>query len=233
MTTKEDLENNKTDYLVSVAKASLGVVPGIGSILGELVGSIIPNQRIDRVTKYLIELNEKLEQIPTEKLSKLLSNEGFIDLLEESFHQASKIFSNERRNYIITLVVNGVSHEEANLAESKFLLKLLQEINDIEFIWLLSFSSKTLDENREFYLKHRGILDPYSDEKSVQDAKREEYFNDGYKFHLERLGLIKTSIKYELKQNRYDGKQEIVRSGSEKAKITPLGTLLLKTIGLI
>jgi hypothetical protein len=42
-----DLAPSSVDYVVSVAKASLGVVPFVGSLLAEIAGTLIPNQRID------------------------------------------------------------------------------------------------------------------------------------------------------------------------------------------
>ncbi len=44
----ETLELQKMDYVASAAKAALGVVPFAGSLLVELAGTVIPNQRINR-----------------------------------------------------------------------------------------------------------------------------------------------------------------------------------------
>ena len=53
MTNEEELENNKTDLIISFSKSIVGVVPIAGPLLSELVGQVIPNQRIDRLTKYI------------------------------------------------------------------------------------------------------------------------------------------------------------------------------------
>lgn len=69
-----NLNNNLTDYLASLAKGVIGVFPAEfgSSIISEIVTSIIPNQRVDRIAKYCKELGNKLNAIPLEKLNALL-----------------------------------------------------------------------------------------------------------------------------------------------------------------
>lgn len=238
MTLKEDLENSKTDYLTSVAKATLGMVPYLGSFLSEIVGSIIPNQRMDRLSKYLVELNETLEKIPVEKLSAFLNNEAFLDLIEESFLQASRVLTEERRRYIISVISHGLSEENIKIEESKYILKLLQEINDTEIIWLMSFYlySSSFNESQKYIEKNKGILQEYIPDEPQEIRINRLAFSDGYKEHLERLGLIETEIKYALDERRISYSESVkksVRTDSKKTKITALGVILLRKIGLI
>lgn len=238
MTLKDDLEKNRTDYLVSVAKATVGIVPGIGSFLSEIVESIIPNQRIDRLTKYLIELNEKLEKIPVEKLSTFLNNEAFIDLIEESFLHASRVLTDERRQYIISIILNGLSDENIKLEESKYLLKLLQEINDAEIIWLRWFYlySSSFKESKEYVEKNKSILQENIPHEPKDIRINRLAFSNGYKEHLGRLGLITTEIKYALNEKKLSSSESIQKNiniDSKKTKITSLGLILLNEIGLI
>ena len=48
----DPLANRVPDYVVTAAKAALGAVPLAGSLLAELAGSIIPNQRIERIVAF-------------------------------------------------------------------------------------------------------------------------------------------------------------------------------------
>jgi len=48
----DSLKPKTMDYVASVAKAVLAEVPFVGSLLVELAGVVIPNQRLDRVAKY-------------------------------------------------------------------------------------------------------------------------------------------------------------------------------------
>lgn len=49
-----------TDYAVMLTKASIGALPVIGPLMTEVIGSIIPNQRIDRIAELARILDEKL-----------------------------------------------------------------------------------------------------------------------------------------------------------------------------
>ena len=85
----DNLENNKTDLLVSATKLAVGFIPIAGSLLSELVVNLIPNQRIDRLSKYVKELEVRISNLSTDKIKSLLNNDDFIDLIEEGFIQAS------------------------------------------------------------------------------------------------------------------------------------------------
>jgi hypothetical protein len=230
----DNLDNNTNDLLVSVAKSVVGIVPIAGSLLSELVGVLIPNQRIDRLTKYVIELDEKISKIPSEKINSLLKNDEFIDLIEEGFVQASRAITDVRRNYIASIISNGISDETIQLNESKQLLKILAELNDIEIIWLRFYSVLTTTGDEEFRQNHKNIL---TDIQIFMGADNETLtrsaIQNSYKVHLERLELIEHRIKVDNKTKmpefeRFTGKPK--KSGST---ITILGRLLLKQIGLI
>ncbi len=48
----ESLKNQFIDYVCATSRAVLGPIPVVGSALAELVTSVIPNQRIDRVAEF-------------------------------------------------------------------------------------------------------------------------------------------------------------------------------------
>ena len=152
---RDDLEQDKTDVLVVAAKSVLGAVPFAGPILSEIIGNVIPNQRVDRIAKYLKKLDERLSRIDRKKIDNALSSEEGIDLFEEGFVQASRSLTDERRKYISNVVANGVDNETIEYLESKFILKLLQELNEQEIIWLRFFMVPTIGGDDEFRKKHR------------------------------------------------------------------------------
>ena len=52
MTEKDNnLNASFLDHRVATYKAIAGLIPGFGSILSEVVGAIIPDQRMDRLVK--------------------------------------------------------------------------------------------------------------------------------------------------------------------------------------
>lgn len=228
------LKSDKTDLIASAAKSVVGAVPIVGSLLTELVGTIIPNQRIDRLSKYLVHLETKLSAIPIDKVNLLLSNAGFIDLIEEGFTQASRAITDERRIYIATLISNGISSEKLQLEESKSLLRLLQELSDIEIIWLRHYLVGNASEDNAFREKHKNLLTNIPDVLGADElTKTKMALQQSYKGNLERLKLIsyiyqvdkKTGIP---KLNTYTGEQS-----KAATLVTTLGRLLLKEIGII
>ncbi|MFH4238091.1 hypothetical protein WAJ08_20465, partial [Acinetobacter baumannii] len=98
MTEKDNnLNASFLDHRVATYKAIAGLIPGFGSILSEVVGAIIPDQRMDRLVKYIKILDTKVQKINSDLLEIAKQNELAIDLIEEGFVQASRSLSNERR----------------------------------------------------------------------------------------------------------------------------------------
>ena len=229
---RDDLEQDKTDVLVVAAKSVLGAVPFAGPILSEIIGNVIPNQRVDRIAKYLKKLDERLSRIDRKKIDNALSSEEGIDLFEEGFVQASRSLTDERRKYISNVVANGVDNETIEYLESKFILKLLQELNEQEIIWLRFFMVPTIGGDEQFRKKHKNVLDPVrahlgSDQRTIEKAS----LQDSYIEHLERLGLIRSH--YHMDRNtgmpefdKFSGKPSVSYRG-----LTPIGRMILKQIG--
>lgn len=233
-TAKDSLENNKNDLIASAAKSVLGIVPIAGSLLSELVGNLIPNQRIDRLTKYVKELDEKLSQIPSEKMSSLIENEDFIDLVEEGFVQASRAITDERRKYIASVVANGITDEAIKLNESKYLLKILQELNDNEIIWLRYYLVPTNDGDEEFRNRHKNILEHIETYIGVDnETLSKSAIQKSYIEHLERLELIDQKIRFDRSKGIPQYNASTGKPKKSSTNITTFGRLLLKQIGVI
>jgi len=233
------IENEKNlnatflDHRVGAYKAIVGLVPGFGSILSEIVGAIIPDQRMDRLVQYIKILDEKVQQIDSELLEIVRANEAVIDLMEEGFVQASRSLTNERRVYISNLVCNGISDESKNYSDSKYVLKLLGELNDQEVIWLRSFLNPAIGGDQEFHRKHENVLKPIRTHIGVDDSILEQKdIQESYKLHLERLGLIRPIYKVDKKTKFPKFNNQGLPEISYRL-ITPLGKLMLKRIGLL
>jgi hypothetical protein len=231
-----EIKYNKTDLIVSASKSVLGAIPFAGSLLSELVGELIPNQRLERLTKYVIELDEKLSKISSEMLDSLKDKIDFIDLIEEGFVQASRAITDVRRQYISSIIANGISDEDVSLNDSKYLLKILQELNDVEIIWLRYYIHPYMGGDDEFREVHKNVLTPISvymgsDRKTMVKASIQE----SYKEHLNRLELIESKIKLDdslgVSVPVYDKFSKKPKTSS--TSVTNLGRLLLKQIGLI
>ncbi|QEY50928.1 hypothetical protein [Legionella longbeachae] len=186
-----ELENTKVDQLVSALK-SIGSLHPAGSILTEIICSIIPNQRIDRIVNYVQELNRRITNIEMEHLQKKFLQPEFIDLFEDSCIQASKALGDERLKYLASILVNGIHEENLKYFRSKRYLSILSELTDQEVIVLGSYYYPST-RNLEYHVRHEKLLRPKratfaSDNSEVED----ETVFESILFHLCRLGLLDT-----------------------------------------
>ena len=234
--TKKDNQienNNGADWAAILARLATGAIPFAGTFLGEMVTAIIPGQRIDRIAKFVNELNDAIEKMPSEIMQKLKENEEFIDLLEQSFIQATRAKSDERRNYIVNLVCYGITDDAAKANDAKHLLGLLTELNDNEVIWLRYFYDQSIGGRHDFRETHKNILQTITPTmESSKDELEQAALQSSYKAHLERLSLIKHKIKT---QDRA-GTPEFNKDGTPKttsSRTTMLGDMLLTSIGLL
>lgn len=189
------LDQNARDHLVSLAKGAVGALPFIGSIVSEIIESVIPNQRFDRVVIFLKTLEEKVSGID-EKLKnfeKNLQTEEGINLLEEGIFQASRAVSDERKQRLARLVSRALSEEELKYQESRKLLNIYHELTDQEIVWLIYYSLNPVlgkGPHTAWVEKHPEILKPVSREMGAPREQHERgALQDSYKSTLMRLGL--------------------------------------------
>lgn len=231
---EDRLKSNKSDWAAMVSRAGLSAVPIAGSFLAELVGALIPNQRIDRIAKFANELNDRLEAMPEEVVDRLRNDEEFIDLIEESFIRASRVNSDERRRYIVNIVQNGISDEDAGINNAKYLLGLLSELNDNEVIWLRYFHEVTMKEKANFQALHENVLTRVQVViGSSEEVRRQGAVQESYKEHLERLGLIKHNIRMNRDRTGPEYDKSTGRPNVSFSQTTTLGDMLLDNIGLL
>lgn len=225
-TNKSDLAPTSADYVASSAKTALGTVPFIGSLLAEIAGIVIPNQRIDRVVAFAKELDERLASLEQEFVRSQLTNENFTDLMEESLRQATRAMTEERREYIASIIANSLSSEHIEYAEAKHLLRIPGEINDVEMVWLRFYLVPTIGADKEYREKHNSILKHIPAVMGAsQGVLDKSTLQDSYKEHLAELGLLER--KYEM-----DTRGTEMRLKIKGYNITRLGRLLLCEAGL-
>jgi hypothetical protein len=225
------LSPSATDYVVSAAKSALGTIPFVGSLLTEIAGSIIPNQRVDRIAKFAEELDHRISEIEKAKLIESIKNEEFTDLIEETIRQAARSTSDERRSYLASIIANGLESDDITFSESKELAKLLSQLSDIEVIWLRSYQVITIGGDKEFRSKHADVLERVTPTLgSARGLVDRAAIQGKYQKHLVDLGLIKGVIAKDR-----DGNPALESSGDFKIsyyQITSLGDFLLRWIGI-
>ena len=77
--TIEDTEESPKDVSVATLKGALGGIPLLGELLAEITSGAIPNQRVDRIGKFLRILDIKLQEMgeDIETLKEKMTDEGF------------------------------------------------------------------------------------------------------------------------------------------------------------
>ena len=227
------LKSKLPDYSAAIGRAGANLIPFVGPVLAEIIGVTIPNQRTDRIVKFAEDLNNRLINLEEGLLELHSHDEEFTDLVEEAIRQAAHSLSDERRGYIASMVVNGLTAESINFAESRHLLCLLEEINDIEVVWLRYYREPLMNGDTDFREKNKDVLTHLiAYIGSSKDIVNKRALQESYKEHLSQIGLLehryKTDRQTKLPEfNSISGAMEI--SGY---RLTTLGSLLLDEIGL-
>lgn len=223
----KELQAQAIDYVASSVKLTLGAIPVAGPLLAEIAGSAIPNQRLDRIADFAQKLGSRIDHLEQATLSRSLKDEKFTDLAEEAMLQAARAVSDERRRYLASLVGKSLSNDEISHEESKHLLRMLNELNDVEVLWLRYHQTSYRNQDIEFKKRHAAVFDPIMPTLAEPQARHDaKALQESYKSHLERLGLL--TRKYD------DPDTRPLLSSPDRFDyvIAPLGRLLLRTIDL-
>ncbi len=213
-------------------KGALGAVPLVGGLLAEIAGQFIPQQRVDRIEDFMRYLDARIDGLDAETLRARLADPERLDVLEEGVIQSTRALSTARREYIASIVGNGISGDNKAKIEAKRMLKLLREVDDDQII-ILAGKLIRHQRDREFQERHVAVFDPL---RVHMQSEREEFDRAALyelaRVELVRLGLLaprfKTPKKGELPD--FDPKTGMMKQASRD--ITPLGRMLLRQVGL-
>ena len=224
------MDTKATDIAAIITKGGLGAIPYLGPLAAEIIGSLIPNQRIDRIVSLLKTLESKIDEEEKAKVEKRMLEEKSIDLMEDGFMQAARALSEERIEYIASLLKNSLTNEDLEHIAYKRLLFLLDELNDVEVLILKAYSMP-MDQYFEFWSKHN-LNKPSVHLGSSQEEVDKHAIHETYEANLGRLGLLE--IRFE-KPRPEELPEFDEKTGMLKAQgyyITSLGRLLLRSIDL-
>lgn len=215
-----ELGKNATDRITAIARALTGAVPGVGSVLAEVITNAIPKQRLDRVADFVVLLAQEVENLSA---SDKLSQASNIPLIEEGISQASRAFSDARRQFLAKCVAQGVdANDVAKLGELK-ILQLLGELGDDDLLLL------DANNERDGWAKLRALKPPMVFVNDDDEARaKEELYRASYR-KLVSLGLLNFSMSTdELGLPKYE------RSGELQGHhhVSSLGRRLLVRAGL-
>ena len=100
MNDKVSLAVKPIDHVASTVRGVLGAIPIAGPLLAEVAGTLIPNQRVERLTEFTEILSKRLSELEEALLEKCLSDEDFTETLEESLRQ---VFLARRRRVVVSI----------------------------------------------------------------------------------------------------------------------------------
>jgi len=159
-----------------------------------------------------------------------MKTEEFNDLLEEGVIQASRALTDERREYIASLLKNSITNEKLTHIEEKKLLALLGELNDAEIL-TLKFYSLMADEKRKFAELHSDLFAPIDMSHGAPEENIDRgALRNSYRNKLMEIRLLEPVYKRPEKGKlpEFDEKTGQLKATSLKA--TWLGKLLLRYI---
>ena len=126
-----NLDLSKGDYAHSLIKGGLGVIPFVGSVLGEIFGLAKESPLEKRKKEYFLAVNDRLETLVENSkidISKLKKNEEFIDILIQSYEIALKNSQQEKLKLLQNAVVNTALEIDITQDEKLIFLEVLSRI---------------------------------------------------------------------------------------------------------
>jgi hypothetical protein len=230
-----DTGTNKTDIAVAIGKGVVGAAPFVGPLIAEVVSALIPNQRIDRIVRLIEKLEKKIAGLEQQRVQEEFSRPEFIDLLEDGFAHASRALSDERLEYLASLLKNSLSEEQLSYIESKRLLALLSELNDMEVIILASRHwGNTPASNPSFWEQHEQVLRPHAADLGSTDREIDEAaVHRSYRQHLVSLSLLKPHFRTPRRGELPEFDEQTGMIKATRHEITRLGELLLRQIDIV
>jgi outer membrane murein-binding lipoprotein Lpp len=227
---RPELGLTRLDHATAALKGAVGAVPLAGGLLAEMVGAVIPNQRLDRIASFAMILDAKLATLDRDVVEQRMRTEEFADLLEDGLRQASRSLSDERRRYIASVLKNSLASDELKHLETKRMLELLGELNDLEIIILESENGFYAAADPFRQVHKEALSHPYESARSTAEARDKVAVYESYRAKLRRLDLLRP--EYEMPRDR-TGPQFDHRTGTllaRRDRVTDLGSLLLRVI---
>jgi hypothetical protein len=227
------LRTNAADIKTALVKGISGAAPIIGPMLAEALGSIIPDQKINRMVTFVEILEMKVKHLEENVLRNKIFTEEFTDLFEDALNQASRAISTERKEYIATLLKNGLSNDDLNHIDQKKLLSILNELNDAEVI-ILKFHTLIGARQREFVGQHPAVFDFQPPTLGAgQEAIDKATMRETYTQNLIKVGLLQSKFQAVRKGDLPEFDDRTGRMKSWGVDVTSLGRLLLHKLDIL
>jgi len=220
------------DRASALTKGGIGMIPVAGPIIAELVGTLIPDQRFDRIEAYIRFLESRIDLLSTEQKEVIKTSPEHIDLFEEGAHQAVRAITDERRQQIAKIVAEGLSGEKREAIDKKRLLLIFSQLDDEDMILLMNYVMRNRTKYDEFASKHAYLLEPLHATVFSDPLLRERAaLRTAIEKKLERFGLIEETLMS--RTRGVPGLADQMVEQDKDFKITELGRMILHEASLI
>lgn len=222
-----NLESNVNDTFVSILSATVSYIPLVGSFASEIVQYAIPNQRQDRIVKFIKNIDSELKnmKIDFQELKEKFSNPKYGNFTYNCIREVTNEIYEEKIKYYKNLLIQTLTNDEKTLVHNERILKILEQLDYYEILYLKFYSdcnivgTKTMNDIID-KLGFRFLQPTYMMSMSNQEFD-EETMKQITLNNLCNSGLLDREIKW-----NSNGKHQKV-----SYKITNLGKLILKKIG--
>ena len=225
----DQLDTNWLDRATSSAKLIGSLVPLIGGPLSVLIAETIPNQRLDRIVKYLRYINERLANLEKKEIEGLLNDPERINLVESGGYIAARSTSPDRLERIAEIVFRGLSRTDTNLVRRKRLLALFGEIDDDQFL-ILNAYGQAIRGNASQAWETVDLPPPATLRSSQEQLEDAELYELGTQ-NLLRVGLLERKFG-QVKKDSYPPFDPKTGGFKSRLEISHLGRMLLKEAGI-
>lgn len=243
---KENIHNtrtDKTDETVAIVKAGIAAIPfPCTGVLAEVLTTIIPNRRTERILDYLEKLAEKL----SEHEALLIKNDKFAnDIFQESVVSASKSLSEERNTYLAELTKVSTNINETKHSAHKHVLYTLAELTDHDIKVLAMFVNKGRFEAQKAFRNKTHVANERRTEMDEEEIYEHELSNASYDLTIAKLiqlNLLDRSpnrVKFNTPSLNKERSIETALNQlqysylSAEPKATPFSKILLRCIGML
>lgn len=218
----DDIVNSTSEAII---KSAIGTIPIVGPLINEILFDFRSRIKLNRISRLIDKLNEKLKNIDAEKVNlAYFESEEFHDLTLEIFEQATKIRESKKHTALAELYVDSIIKQSDLDQEIKFVfISFIRELTSFQIILvkLIQENETNLIEIGTYENFYKFFQENY---KNIQIDKSE------FKFHvndLEKKALISCEAGLEdFESTRATMVLERHRNAS--VKITNFGQRFLK-----
>ena len=215
------------DRTAAVIRSVISNIPIVGQALAEVITELVPNQRVERVEKYLLYLSEEIDSLKVENVDAVMKRPENVDLIEDGVYQAIRALSDERKRYLARAVAQGIGAEATDKLNEKRVLALIGDLDDSDLLLLDAFASG--NKGREKFEKLRPEQ-PTINSRTPGAAERWGLYQASIA-RMERLSLLQKQVRLDTvtKLPEFDN-----FTGEAKGNhvVTSLGRLVLSRTGL-